>query len=80
MSRDLLKEVIKEFGPLYMRRISFFRALENSGADAQYSGKGVEFGEGDKEIFRYRMTDSQFWRVVYGDLDIEDVPVENPIR
>ena len=78
--RDILKEYIKEFGLIYIRWVSFFGALENSGADVQYSGNGVQFGEGDKEIFRYRMPDSQFWRVVYGDLYIADVPVENPMQ
>ncbi|MBN2319232.1 MAG: zf-HC2 domain-containing protein [Acidobacteria bacterium] len=57
----------------------FIGNLEFNGAEWQYSGDGVQWGEGDREIFRYQMPDSS-WRVVYGDLHVEDLPAENSRR
>ena len=58
----------------------FLAYLEESGADWQYSGSGVQLGEQDREIFRHHPPDTGFWRVVYGDLHVEEVPVVNPSR
>jgi hypothetical protein len=42
-----------------------------------YRGKGVKLGEADKAIFWYRPKDSKTYRVIYGDLRVEDVAPEN---
>jgi len=42
-----------------------------------YRGKGVKLGEADKAIFWYRPKGSQTYRVIYGDLRVEDVAREN---
>jgi hypothetical protein len=42
-----------------------------------YRGQGVKLGEADKAIFWYRPRDSQTYRVIYGDLRVEDVAPEN---
>ncbi len=42
-----------------------------------YRGKGVKLGEADKSIFWYRPKGSQTYRVIYGDLRVEDVAREN---
>jgi hypothetical protein len=55
-------------------------SLEISGAEWRYSGSGVQLGEGDMEIFRYKMPDSSSWRVIYGDLHAEDLSAENTGR
>jgi hypothetical protein len=67
-------------GILYMRWGGFLGALGNNEADHLYSGKGVRYGETNTEISRYRMPDTQSWRVVYGDLHIDTIQTENPAR
>ncbi len=42
-----------------------------------YRGKGVKLGEADKAIFWYRPKGSTTYRVIYGDLRVEDVAREN---
>ncbi len=45
--------------------------------EAHYAGKGVKLGDGETAIFWYRPKDSQTYKVIYGDLRIEDVAEEN---
>lgn len=42
-----------------------------------YAGQGVKLGDGDSPIFWYQPQDSETWRVIYGDLRVEDVAPEN---
>jgi outer membrane lipoprotein-sorting protein len=42
-------------------------------SDALYTGKGVQLGQADKPIFRYRPQGSRTYRVIYGDLTVKDV-------
>jgi outer membrane lipoprotein-sorting protein len=42
-------------------------------SDARYLGKGVQLGQADRPIFRYRPQGSQTYRVIYGDLTVKDV-------
>jgi len=42
-----------------------------------YRGKGVKLGEADKAIFWYRPKGSKTYRVIYGDLRVEDAAPEN---
>ena len=41
-----------------------------------YRGKGVQLGEPETPIFWYRPKDSPTYRVIYGDLHVEDVAAE----
>lgn len=41
-----------------------------------YAGSGVKLGDAAKAIFWYRPKDAQNYRVVYGDLHVEDVPAD----
>jgi hypothetical protein len=74
---NLKPEEMREIGNTYARGMMFFQNLATGGAEHSYTGKGVRFGEGDREVFRYRATDSQSYRVIYGDLHVEDIPAEN---
>jgi hypothetical protein len=58
----------------------FINSLEENGGAYEYSGYGVRLGEETREIFRYKMPDSSSWRVVYGDLHVEELPAENAGR
>jgi hypothetical protein len=76
--RELDPDEADQFSGAMTFGFLFFTYLEESGADWRYSGNGVQLGEWDREILRYRPPDSRFWRVVYGDLDIEEVPAITP--
>ena len=44
---------------------------------AQYAGQGVKLGDGTKPVFWYKPgSDSQAYRVIYGDLSVKDVPTD----
>ncbi len=42
-------------------------------SDALYTGKGVELGQGDRPVFRYRPRGIRMYRVIFGDLTVKDV-------
>jgi len=46
-------------------------------SDWHYAGNGVHFGGADIPIFWYRPEGSETYRVIYGDLQVEDVSPEN---
>jgi len=54
----------------------FTRSFQGEGK-WYYRGKGVKLGEADKAIFWYRPKGSKTYRVIYGDLRVEDVAREN---
>jgi len=59
------------------RGFVFFQQLEPSGADWHYVGKGVEFGDANTAVFLYRQKGSDTYRVIYGDLHVEDSAPED---
>jgi hypothetical protein len=65
-----------QLGMTMGRGFVFFQQLEPSGATWHYAGSGVKLGEADKAVFWYRPKDSQTYRVIYGDLRVEDVAPE----
>ena len=73
----LKPEEMREIGNTYARGMMFFQNLATVGADYSYTGKSVRFGDIGKDVFRYRMPDSQSYRMIYGDLHVEAVPAEN---
>jgi hypothetical protein len=54
----------------------FIRFFKGQG-QWHYAGQGVKLGDGEKPIFWYQPKDSETWRVIYGDLRVEDVAEEN---
>ncbi|MEJ2703397.1 MAG: hypothetical protein P8Z79_13240 [Sedimentisphaerales bacterium] len=46
-------------------------------SDFHYAGGGVKLGAGDKPIVWWLPKDSETYRVIYGDLRVEDVPPES---
>ena len=59
----------------FARGMLFHQILDSQGR-WHYAGSGVKLGDADKAIFWYRPKDSQTYRVIYGDLRIEDVAPE----
>jgi hypothetical protein len=54
----------------------FIRFFKGQG-EWHYAGQGVKLGDAGKAIFWYQPQDSETWRVIYGDLRVEDVAAEN---
>ncbi len=65
-------EIATRWGQGYV----FVRFFKGQG-QWHYAGQGVKFGDGSKPIFWYQPQDSETWRVIYGDLRVEDVAAEN---
>jgi len=49
----------------------FIRFFKGQG-QWHYAGKGVKLGDSNMPIFWYQPQESQTWRVIYGDLTVED--------
>ncbi|HUU15660.1 MAG TPA: zf-HC2 domain-containing protein [Sedimentisphaerales bacterium] len=60
----------------FVRGMLFLQILERQ-ISFQYAGNGVKLGEADKAIFWYQPEGSKSWRIIYGDLRVEDVSPEN---
>ena len=54
----------------------FFRLLKPEN-DWHYVGNGVTFGDAESPVCWYRPTDSETYRVIYGDLSIKDIAPED---
>jgi len=65
-------EVATRWGQGYV----FIRFFKGQG-EWHYAGQGVKLGDGSKPIFWYQPQDSENWRVIYGDLHVEEVAPEN---
>jgi hypothetical protein len=64
-------------GPWKFARGWFFCRLLKPENDWHYVGKDVKFGDAESPVCWYRPTDSETYRVIYGDLSIKDVAPEN---
>jgi hypothetical protein len=71
MPPEMLKEQ-SETGNLIGRMTTFLR--ENEGW--KYVGKGVKLGDAQTPIFWYVPKDAKQGRVIYGDLSVRDVPLD----
>ena len=50
-----------------------FLMLLKPECDWHYAGRGVQLGDGNTAIVWYRPVGSETYRVIYGDLSVEDV-------
>jgi hypothetical protein len=72
----LSDEEATELGMKLSRHLLFIRFFKGQG-QWHYAGQGVKLGDADTPIFWYRPEDSETYRVIYGDLRVEDVAPEN---
>jgi hypothetical protein len=63
-------------GMTFGRGSVFFQQMDPSGIDWHYAGKGVKLGEAEKTIFWYQPKGAEIYRVIYGDLHVEDVEAD----
>lgn len=73
---NLAEEDNAAIGVKIQKHLLFLRFFKGEGK-WYYRGKGVELGDAATPIFWYRPKDSATYRVIYGDLHVEDVAREN---
>ena len=59
------------------RGFLFFQHLDPTHTDWHYAGKAVKLGDAETAVFWYQPEGSETYRVIYGDLSVEDVAPEN---
>jgi hypothetical protein len=72
----LSEEEQAELGLKLQQYLLFIRFFKGEG-EWHYAGKGVRLGDVETPIFWYQPKDSETYRVIYGDLHVEDVDPEN---
>jgi hypothetical protein len=75
-SLDLTEEEMTQMPIKFALGMLFLQVYEASGK-WHYAGADVELGDPDTPIFWYLPKDSETYRVIYGDLSVEDVAPEN---
>ena len=73
---DLQDDEKKQLGMRFIRGMLFLQIYERHDK-WQYAGQGVKLGDASKAIFWYQPEGSETWRVIYGDLSVEDVSPED---
>ncbi|MHC4571784.1 MAG: hypothetical protein ACYS0C_06890 [Planctomycetota bacterium] len=73
---NVSKEEGTRLGMKFGRGIVFFQQLDPSGVEWHYAGGGVKLGDAETAVFWYQPKDSENYRVIYGDLHVEDVEVD----
>jgi len=57
---------------LCFQGLLFIRLFKGEGK-WHYAGNGIKLGDAETPIFWYQPKDSETYRVIYGDLTVEDV-------
>jgi hypothetical protein len=75
-------EVEKRLAPVsekYTKAYWYIRLLrgEMEVSDFNYVGEGVKLGDSETPVIRWLPKDSETYRVIYGDLSVRDVALEN---
>ncbi|KKL12349.1 hypothetical protein LCGC14_2536640, partial [marine sediment metagenome] len=71
------QELAKKDGLKVSLTISRAIMLLAQHSEAHYAGKGVKLGDAETAVFWYKPTDSETYKVIYGDLSVKDVAEEN---
>ncbi len=74
--REMTNDEETEIGMKLSRHLLFIRFFKGQG-QWHYAGSGVKLGDAETAIFWYRPEGSETYRVIYGDLRVEDVEPEN---
>ncbi len=75
-SMGLTEEEQTEMGMKIARHLLFLRFFKGQG-QWTYRGQSVQLGAGETPIFWYQPRNSETYRVIYGDLHVENVAAEN---
>jgi hypothetical protein len=69
------EQELTELGMHYGRATMFLTLLGQQG-EWHYAGQGVAFGDAATAVFWYRRGDAKTYRVIYGDLHVEEVALD----
>ena len=72
---NLSAEEGTKMGVAFGKGLGFLQMLDYQG-EWHYAGKGVAFGDAKTAVFWYRKGDAKTYRVIYGDLHVEDVDLD----
>ena len=72
---NLPAEEATKMGMAFGKTSGFLMILDHQG-EWHYAGKGVTLGDAKKAVFWYRRGDVKTYRVIYGDLHVEDVELD----
>ena len=70
---NLPEEQATQMGMAFGKGMLFHQIIDTRGDDWHYAGAGVKLGDAGKAVFWYQPKDSKNYRVIYGDLHVEDV-------
>lgn len=70
---DIPDEQKMQLGMSFGRGFVFFQQLDPGRIDWHYAGKSVKLGDAETAVFWYQPKGSETYRVIYGDLSVEDV-------
>ena len=73
---NIPEEEATQIGIAFGKGMLFHQILESQGS-WYYEGAGVKFGDVDTPVFWYQPEGSAAYRVIYGDLHVEDVAPED---
>ncbi|MHC4151584.1 MAG: LolA family protein [Planctomycetota bacterium] len=73
---NLTEQQQMEVAMRFAQGLVFLRFFKGQG-QWHYKGAGVELGDASAPIFWYQPQDSENFRVIYGDLSVEEVPPED---
>ena len=62
-------------GMKYGRTVLFIQQLAQQG-DYHYAGQNVAFGDADTAVLWYRQNDAKTYRVIFGDLHVEEIALD----
>lgn len=72
---NLPQQEAELLGVSFIKGMMFISLYETKGLDPwHYAGAGVKFGNAEEPIFWYRPKEATDYRVIFGDLHVENVP------
>jgi outer membrane lipoprotein-sorting protein len=74
---NLSEEQATQMGMAFGKGMLFHQIIDTRGDDWHYVGAGVKLGDANMPVFWYQPKGSETYRVIYGDLHVEDVAPEN---
>jgi hypothetical protein len=72
---DLSEEQATQMGMAFGKGMLFHQIIDTRGDDWHYAGAGVRLGDANMPVFWYQPKDSETYRVIYGDLHVEDAEI-----
>lgn len=72
---ELSKQEQGLYGLHYARCMMLIQILDQKG-ERHYAGKGVTYGDSQTAVMWYRQGDTKTYRVIYGDLHVEEVGLD----